>query len=188
MGYYTSIIDCDFFLDKQHFNDVYQRMCELNDYHDLKRGGSYGKNNDVDQGERYPKNKWFSWMDYNYPETCKDIFEILNQIGLEYILEDGDIVRLSYDNKTGNEDYFLNCFAGFVPDGSYITFKGQEDDDYYKFVFENGKMTRYDGSVRIDWNQHEVYEIGKLTETDAITSELVKKYRESLEREKLENN
>lgn len=188
MGYYTSIIDCNFFLDKIHFNDVYQKMCELNDYHDLKRGGSFGSNQDADPNERYPKDKWFSWMDYNYPETCKDIFDILDQIGLEYTVEDGNIVNLSYYNKTGNEDYFLNCFAGFVPDGNFITFKGEEDDDYYKFVFEDGKMARYDGSINIDWFKHEVYEIGKPTQADKAAAEWVKQYRANLEKEKLENN
>lgn len=178
MGYYTNLIECDFFLDKKHFDDVYQEMCKLNDYHDLKRGGSYGANTDPDPNERYPKNRWFSWMDYNYPETCKDMFEILQQIGFDITLDnDGNLVNLGYYNKTGNEDYFLSCFAGFVRDGSYITFKGEEEEDYYKFVFENGKMSRYESTVVIHWNHYETYDFGHLSKSDAIAAEWLANYR-----------
>lgn len=175
MGYYVSTIDNDFFLDKNRFDDVYNKMCELNDYHDLKRGGSYGSNEDVDTTERYPKNKWFSWMEYNYPETCKNLFDILQQIGFEYSLdENGNMNSISYPyNKTGNEEYFLCCFAGFVKDGSYIEFEG-EDYSHWKYVFKNGKMIRYDGETTIKYERTEVYEFGKPTASDiqlAIWSE-----------------
>jgi hypothetical protein len=40
MGYYIGTEDVNIFLDKKHFDDVYKRMCEINDYDDLKRGGS----------------------------------------------------------------------------------------------------------------------------------------------------
>ena len=59
MGYYTSTQDTKIFLDKKHFDAVYQKMCQLNDFHDLKRGGSFGNNNDKVEGDRYPRKRTF---------------------------------------------------------------------------------------------------------------------------------
>lgn len=186
MGYYVSTIDNEFFLDKNHYIDVYNKMCELNDYHNIKRGGSFGSNTDPDPNERYPKNKWFSWMDYNYPETCKDLFEILQSVGFEYSLdEQGNINSLNYPhNKTGNEEYFLCCFAGFVKDGSYIEFEG-EDYAHWKFVFKNNKMMRYDGETIIKYEDPEIYEFGKPTKSDIEIAKWQEEYRAKLAAEKV---
>lgn len=186
MGYYVHTTDeVDFFLSKEHFDSVYQKMCELNDYHDLKRGGSFGNNNDAVEGDRYPRNKWFSWMEYNYPETKNNLFEILQAIGFEYTLDDdGNMIDISYPyDKTGNEEYFLCCFAGFVKDNSYIEFKG-EDESYWRFAFTKGKMIRQDGEVEVKYNHTEVYEFGKLTKSD----EQMKEYVKSLDKVKIKGD
>lgn len=185
MGYYVSTIDNDFFLDKDHFDDVYKKMCELNDYNDLKRGGSYGSNQDIDTTDRYPKNRWFSWMEYNYPEIYKDLFGILQSLGFEYSLdEQGNMNGISYPyNKTGNEEYFLCCFAGFVKDGSYLEFEG-EDYSHWKYVFKNGKMIRYDGETIIKYEDAEVYEFGKPTQADIQHEIWRKEFHAKMEAEK----
>lgn len=178
MGYYTSTNDVNIFLDKKHFEDVYKKMCELNDYHDLKRGGSFGVNNDQVEGERYPSNKWFSWMPHNYPETLLSMDAILAELGFDTEYDkDGNLIYLSYNNKTGNEDYFLQCFAGYIKDGSYIGFKGEEDEDYYRFVFEDGKMLMQRGEVSIRYETDEVYEFGKMNANDVASKIWMDKYR-----------
>jgi hypothetical protein len=114
-------------------------------------------------------------MDYNYPETCKDLIEILNQIGFDIVYNDnGDLVGLSYSNKTGNEDYFLSCFAGFTPSGSFIEFKGESDDDFYRFLFDKDVMIKQQAEVIINYDGGEAYEFGKLSQAD----EASKKWRE----------
>jgi hypothetical protein len=183
MGYYVSTTEVQFFLDKKHFEDVYKKMCELNDYHDLKRGGSYGTNNDQVEGDRYPRDKWFSWMDYNYPEIYSDMTSILAALDFDCEFnEDGNMIYLSYSNKTGNEDYFLQCFAGYVNDGSYIEFKGEENDDYYRFLFADGKMFKQQGSVQIQYDDGEEYKFGELSQADAFT----KNWRIQWEKERAE--
>lgn len=185
MGYYVQSIDNDFFLDKKYFDDVYNKMCELNDYHDLKRGGSFGSNTDPIEGERYPRNKWFSWMDYNYPETCDDLFEILTRVGFEWAIDDdGNMYNLRYAyEKTGSEDYFLTCFAPFVRDGSFIEFQG-EDYDHWKYVFENGKMTYYKGRVEVIYEAVETYEFGKLSQDDIALALWREKYMKEMAEQK----
>lgn len=188
MGYYVYTTDVDIFLDKNKFEDVYKKMCELNDYDDLKRGGSYGGNDEV-TNERYNKNKWFSWMDYNYPETCKNMEEVLTQVGFQMEFDDeGNLINLMYDyNKTGNEEYFLMCLAGYVKDGSYISFKGEEDDHYYRFIFENNRMYRYDGEIEITYSMSEVYDFGVPTKADQALNDYSKQFREQLKQQQVAN-
>lgn len=185
MGYYVNLEDSNIFVDKKHFDAIYQKMCELNDYDDLKRGGSYGSNNVNVEGERYPRDKWFSWMEHNYPETCKDMFDILRALDFDWFLDtDGNLISLNYYNKTGNEDYFLQCFAGYTRDGDYLTFKGEENDHYYRFVFYDGAMSRWDGEIKINWKPVEVYEFGKLSADDKATKLYMEEYRKKLAAEK----
>lgn len=174
MGYYVKTIDSDIFLDKVHFDAAYKKLCELNDYDELKRGGSFGGNTDQNPEDKYNRSKWFSWMDYNYPETCPDMQSVLNQAGFNCAYdENGNLIDLVYDeNKTGNEDYFLCALAPFMKDGSFITFKGEEDDDYYRFRYQDGYMYHEKGYVVIDWDNQSKYEFGKLSEADAFIKKM----------------
>lgn len=179
MGYYTFLNNHNMFLDRKYFDEVYKKMCELNDYDELKRGGMLGSNNDTVEGERYPKDKWFSWMDYNYPETCKNMIQILEQIGFDIETDnDGNLIGLGYNNKSGNEDYFLSCFAGYIKDGSFIEWTGEDSEDRYRFVFKDGIMIKEEGQIAIKWEESEKYEFGKMNNFDLT----MKNWRE--EREK----
>lgn len=169
MGYYIGTGDVEIFLDKKHFEDVYKKMCELNDFHELKRGGSFGANTDEVEGDRYPRNKWFSWMEYNYPEIYSDMKSILVALGFEIEYDkDGNLVGLGYYDKSGNEDYFLSCFAGYVKDGSYIEWKGEETDDYFRYIFKDGKMIHQKAEMTLNYSDadSEVYEFGKPNSDD----------------------
>jgi hypothetical protein len=185
MGYYVGIEDTNIFIDKKDFNEVYKKMCELNDYHDLKRGGSFGANSDAVEGDRYPRNKWFSWMDYNYPEIYSDMASILEALGIEiYYDNDGNLIGLLYNDKTGSEDYFFSCFAGFVKDESYICMKGEENEDYYRYIFKGGKMylQRAEVIVKYDEENEEVYEFGKMSVSDTALA----KWKEDLDKRREE--
>lgn len=187
MGYYTETTDSSIFLHKNHFEDVYKKMCELNDYHDLKRGGSYGGNNDNVEGDRYPRDKWFSWMPYNYPEIYSDMHSILEAVGFEVTYDkDGNLVNLYYGNKTGSEDYFLTCFAGFVRNESFILWKGEESDDYYRYLFENGKMIVQHAQVQITYpDEYTItYEFGKPSPSDIQMNDWLKARQDDKAKEK----
>ena len=181
MGYYVETTEVNIFLDKKYFDDVYKKMCELNDYDELKRGGTFPTNNNYEG--RYNPNKWFSWMAYNYPETCKDMFEILTAVGFDYSIdEDGNLNNIRYEyNKTGNEDYFLSCFAGYVPSGSFICFKGEENEDYFRYYFTDDKMIYQRAAISIDYYDVDTYNFGQMSSVDAALARHLANARKSFE-------
>ena len=188
MGYYVTTIDSDLFLEKKNFEDVYKKMCELNDFDELKRGGMIGNKDEDGSKERYNKNAWFSWMEYNYPEIYSDMASILLAIGFEIGYdEDGNLNSLHYNDKAGSEDYFLSCFAGFVKEGSFIEWKGEEDGDYYQHVFTNGKMLLKRGEMSIDYDKHEAeaYEFGKMSKSDTELAEWSKRWKAEREAQEI---
>ena len=177
MGYYVHTTDVEIFLHKDNFDDVYKKMCELNDHDELKRGGAFPRN--AEYTGRYNPNAWFSWMDYNYPETCKNLFEILDQIGFEYRLDQfGNLVHLNYpSNKSGNEDYFLCCFAGYVPAGSYVTFQGEEGE-YFRYFYTDKDMIFQSGIIDVTFEDMETYVFAELTESDKKIAETIASWKD----------
>jgi hypothetical protein len=101
MGYNVSIKTSTAKIPAQNLTKAYQVMCALNVTHDNeKRGGSWSGGKQT--------SKYFSWMDANYPETCKDAQAVLEQMGFYCDYNDaGDLVIESYDSKMGQEDLFM---------------------------------------------------------------------------------
>lgn len=157
MGYEIYTTDQNFFLSKDYFEPAYKAMCKLNDLDNFKRGGSSGGNGVSSKdprpdGMNYHPAKWFSWMDANYPETCKTAVEILEMLGFQCGYDsDGNINGLYYNSKMGQEDLFLQVIAPYVGDGCYINWTG-EDDEYWQYRFKDGVMTHHDGRVVFDEN------------------------------------
>lgn len=127
MGYYVQISESTAKIPKENLTEAYNAMCALNTTHDhAKRGGSWSGGK---QSER-----WFSWMDSNYPETCADAKAILEQLGFEtYYNDNGDLVIDYYDNKTGQEDLFMESISKLAT--GYISWKG-EDGSKWKTTFK----------------------------------------------------
>jgi len=157
MGYYVRIDEHNFKIAKKDFKKAYEACVALNDRDDLKSGGggsftlSNGKQ--MKYGDPRPKGmsyhpmKWFSWMEPNYPETCKNLKDILDALGFETDYDNkGNIIGLAYDSKIGDEEYFLQAIAPFVKTGSFITWVG-EDDTYWKQIFNGKKMITKTGRV-----------------------------------------
>lgn len=141
MSYYTNIVNADFTLKKKNLKKAYTAMCKLNKQDELKTGGSWGEGGKQLQ-------VWFSWMDPDYPKTCKTAQEILEQLGFDVETNDnGDIINLQYDGKTGAEEHFMKVIAPYVEPGSYIEWKGEEEYDHYKFEFDGKKMEHKQGMV-----------------------------------------
>lgn len=141
MGYYVRG-EGEFFLRNNRLDRAYEEMCALNDDDSLKRGGRYNiEDAGKPEGLRYNPNRWFSWMDYNYPETCSDVFAIMRMLGftiLEKENENGCIkVRVSYDDKTGQEELFTEVLARHCTHGE-LYWTG-EDGEQWREVFSEGK-------------------------------------------------
>lgn len=145
MGYYVNIIDCDFHINKENYDAAYKAVCELNRYDYLKSGGSYRAD-----GKRTPKpadsnsvsnnpDKWFSWMPWNYDETCESLVDIISELGFDVEENEHGICNVWYDSKTGNEETFFSALAPYVSNGSYIVWHG-EDDTMWVWCFDDGEM------------------------------------------------
>lgn len=144
MGYYVEITGSDFRLPKDKLDEAYELMCALNERDDLKHGGMWGGGGtDGDShrpaGQSFHPAKWFSWMPADYPSKCKDAADIFRELGFE-IEQDGDGIKvIGYDNKIGQEHLFFEAIGHLVEEGSYITWRG-EDNDIWRWFFDGSRM------------------------------------------------
>lgn len=122
MGYYVNIVESTARVPAQNLARVYEIMCSLNETHDHeKRGGSYSGGKQTE--------KWFSWMDANYPETCEDAQAIFEMLGFETEYNSaGDLLLTGYDNKMGQEDLFLEAIENYVI--GEISWEGENGEDW----------------------------------------------------------
>jgi len=152
VGYYVNTVNHNILLRKQDMDKAYKAMCDLNQRDDLKSGGTWGGDgvsakDPRPEGLHYHPSKWFSWMDANYPDKCKDFNSILVELGFETTYDDdGNLVGVHYDNKIGSEQHFFHAIAPYMADGSYIDWQG-EDGAFWRWGFRNGKMTMVDGEI-----------------------------------------
>jgi len=149
MGYYVNTEDINITVPKDLLEPAYQAVIEMNKNDDLKRGGSYGP------GDK--REFWFSWMPQDL-STLTDLQDVLTSLGFEDTdyNEAGDLVLGHYNNKSGQEDLFLDVIAPFVQSGSYAIWKG-EDGEFYKWDFSDGKMLVIPGEVEITWHTESGY-------------------------------
>lgn len=140
MGYYVTTQDVSFTIPADKLDDCYRALCALNDLPDShKRGGSWS--------EGQQRQAWFSWMEPNYPETCKNAQEVFEELGFDCeVSPDGSLSLNYYDNKTGQEDLFLEAAAPFAMEGSYIEWRGEDGEQWLDTVVD-GKLVRKTGRV-----------------------------------------
>lgn len=150
MGYYVNISECSIFIKKENFELCYEAMCALNNNNSIKNGGAYGVDIQYVEGNEWDKNKWFSWMDWNYPETCKTFVDILDALGFEYTLDkEGNLVWLTYSSKIGQEDLFFKAIAPLVNKGSYINWMG-EDNLMWQWYFDGKELIEKTATVHYE--------------------------------------
>lgn len=156
MGYYVRSYESDnnFKVRKENFDAAYKAMVALNDDDDAKHGGSYGPDG--------VREKWFSWMDPNYPDSCQDFGAVLEALGFVAIYDETGLVGLDYDSKIGQENLFLKAIAPYVENGSYIVWRG-EDGAVWVQIFRNGTMETHD----FDLEAMVVNEISRLLKVNA---------------------
>lgn len=93
------------------------------------------------------KAAWFSWMDPKYDEVAEDAEEIFRMLGFGTETgPDDSLLLTSYDNKTGQEELFLETAAPYVTPGSYIVWRG-EDGHVWRNSFNGEKMSIEHGKV-----------------------------------------
>ena len=136
MGYYVMTKEVSFMIPKEKLDEAFKAVCELNQHNDLKRGGRWPR----DEKDGPHENVWFSWMPWDYHETCDGLGEVLEHLGFEVAdTENGGLVILYYDSKTGQETLFLEALAPFVAEGSFIEWMG-EDQTFWRDFVKDGKL------------------------------------------------
>ena len=132
MGYYIRLIESTVFIPNENLEEAYQCMCRLNDSHDhLKTGGGWSEGKQIQ--------RWFAWMNENYPEKCKDAVAVLEELGFEVDATPEGILITEFDRKVGSEDLFFRAITHLIKDDTYITWLG-EDGEKWAWVFLGGKM------------------------------------------------
>jgi hypothetical protein len=145
MGYYVKIQDSTAFLPKENYGEAYKLMCDLNKDNSLKRGGSYGNGFETPPEVGAHPNIWFSWMDWNYPETCPNAVSILEALGFECSEDDDGIHILCYNSKSGSEDLFLKTIGHLMT--GYMVWVGEEGE-IWKYEFSESGLIEYEGIVK----------------------------------------
>jgi hypothetical protein len=138
MGYEVYIKDGSIEVKKEHLDAAYAAVVALNDNDEIKQGGCFPQVEWDKAKDRWNPNKWFSWMPYNYPETCKNLKEVMEELGFDTEeMANGDLLIVSYNSKMGDEREFLFAIAPYVTPGGYLDWVG-EDDAHWRAKF-NGK-------------------------------------------------
>jgi len=138
MGYYVSGSG-DVRIAKEKLEAAYEALMNLNDVpSEAKNGGSFSG------GGRTAS--WFSWMPEDL-RTIPDAKAVFDRLGFDTKYEDdGGLLVMSYDNKTGQEGVFFAAVAPFITAESEFYWTG-EDGIQYKWEFRDGKMIWLDGQV-----------------------------------------
>lgn len=127
MGYNVYIQESTFTIPYENLEEAYERMCKLNFTvpNTQKRGGSWpGKDTAPEYGP--DENCWFSWMNWNYHETCETAEEILISLGFDTEADNiGNLKIVDYGSKTGQEDLFLASICDLA--SGHIIWKGEDD-------------------------------------------------------------
>lgn len=127
---------------------AYQAVCRLNADDSIKNGGQYPatQTKPADSRSLGNPNKWFSWMPWNYDETCATVAEVFQEVDFDVRTEpNGDVIIGDYSTKTGNESEFLDAIAPYVEPGTY-DWVG-EDGSRWRDVYSDGKRNELTGTI-----------------------------------------
>jgi hypothetical protein len=115
----------------------------LNYDHEAKRGGLLGN------PEATFETRWYSWMPERWHEKVTSVEQVLELVGfgVDKTRKAGlDVYTLTYDNKTGQEEVFLNCLADYAQVD--VEFTGE---DGLRWRWANPKagapLVNFDGEV-----------------------------------------
>ena len=123
MGYFVEIEKSTAVIPAANLERAYAKMCALNTTHHHKKTGGDNRGN-----------KWFAWMDANYPATCKDARAVLEALGFEtHYAENGDLHIDYYDNKSGQERLFLHSIEDDV--SGKIEWRGEDGERWTTMFF-----------------------------------------------------
>lgn len=155
MGYYVTY-EGEITFPSHREDEIVAALKALNHRHDLKTGGRSPRT-----GDPY-EDYWFSWLPsrYHEDESLQTVEDILRLLGFETnswenkprhsrpSSKDGwTTISVTYDNKIGSEDVFLNEISKF---GEVDVYVNGEDGDKWRYLTKNGELLSYNGYVSYD--------------------------------------
>lgn len=132
MGYYTTQVGT-VRINVGDEKAAVEALKALNHNHEDKHGRSWP---DCDKPDADPyETRWYSWMPSKFHEddSMTTVGHVLEMLGYEVTSRyDGDLLvyTVAYDNKTGQEEVFLNRLADFATVNIEVT---GEDGDKWKW-------------------------------------------------------
>ena len=173
MGYYTTQTGTVTIATRDERVAV-EALKGLNHNHEDKRGGSYSYRKALEEGIDPYEVRWYSWMPSRYHENgdIRTVGDVLEMLGYEVTVRtDGNdaVYTVAYDNKTGQEDVFLNRLADFATVNIEVV--GEDGD---KWKWENSSP----GHALMVRSGHVVYDKGEavtvaLARLDAMWRQVV---------------
>jgi len=176
MGYYVSIEESTFMIPAENLDAAYKAMCRLNftvPNSKKSKGCWSGKDNAPEFGP--DKSTWFSWMEWDYHETCKDAGAILTKLGFYTEYDDAGNLHINgYDRKTGQEALFLESICSLA--NGYIVWSGEEDE-YWGETYGGSKVIvkerpSQDFSDLVDMNAIREVTV-KMVEPDTLAGQVI---------------
>jgi hypothetical protein len=146
MGYFVTLEETNAYIPSDKLDEAYAIMCELNNHNELKRGCAFPR----EEKDGPHDGIWFSWMEWNYPETCNDAAAIISELGFTFNEDEEGLKFVHYDNKTGAEDVFLNALGPILAsnDGLAPRFVWRgEDGAVWRQIRSEGVMVIEEGVV-----------------------------------------
>ena len=91
--------------------------------------------------------RYYAWVNMDKLKIALengDLPEVFSLFGFRLAKdEEGNIIHLYYQNKSGDEQYLLNCPREYFDEGDFIQFQG-EDGKKWKYVFYKTWMYFYE--------------------------------------------
>lgn len=142
MGYDVRITNSTAKIPAANLKRAWEKMCALNTtHHHMKRGGSWSG------GKAQADSKWFSWMDADYPRTCRTAQAVLEQLGFYcYVDEAGDLHIADYDSKMGQEELFMEAIVNEAC--GVIEWIGEEGETW-KTQFKGDNVIEAEAPVKL---------------------------------------
>jgi hypothetical protein len=147
MGTYINI-NGDFVIKKSNIPHAVQALKDLNQKHELKRGGTF-------KGE-----KWYAWMDPDYDKKMDSIEEILGESGLGFTIIKSDfdsqkvMYHVAYNDKWGQHEVFFIAMCPYLESLELNHFCDELDyeDQQWKIVLGEDKKPHFlEPRVTIEW-------------------------------------
>ena len=136
MGYYVTMVDCDFFIAEKDKGAALKAIQGLDPFN-----GSGGGRFEPETGK---VESWFSWICTNEYKSAETLEAALKAWRWPVASEPtpspgGDIDRLEFEgDELGDAEHLFRAIAPFVRDGSWIEIEGEEER--WRWCFVGGEV------------------------------------------------